>query len=62
MDARGDSANFSGLWSDCVVRRCVGPGKAAWSWMLGRLTANNEAAELVANAAAAGTYCLALAS
>jgi len=36
--------------------------RLAWSWMLGRLTANNEAVELAADAVAAGTHCLALAS
>ena len=61
-DAQGDSAEFPGLLSCCGVRRSVAPGTAAWSWMLGRRTANSDAADLADVAAVAGTYCLASAS
>jgi hypothetical protein len=53
---------IQGFLSGCGVRRCVGPGTTAKSWMLRRRTANTDAVESVPDAAGAGIYSQALAS
>ena len=57
-DAHGGLHEVPGI---VVVLWCAAMSRA-WSWMLGRRTANSDAADLADVAAVAGTYCLASAS